>query len=65
MGRQAGIPHDHTCNLRTLEEIGATKVLVVLRHPIARISSGIARRFDGATTEKTKKRNIFESFCFC
>ena len=57
-----GIPHDHTCTLQTLEERGATKVLVALRHPIARISSGIARRFDRQNHKKQRNQIFLKHF---
>jgi hypothetical protein len=38
--------HDHDCTLRAMEKRGARRILVTLRHPLARISSGIARRLE-------------------
>lgn len=54
--------HDHNCRLETLEEGGARKVLVVLRHPLARISSGLARRFEGFSLDKYGNKILYENF---
>lgn len=57
------IPHDHTCNLQTLEKRGARKVVIALRHPLARISSGVARRLDGIwLTAKSSRNKIFRTY---
>jgi hypothetical protein len=54
--------HDHDCTLRDMEERGARRILVTLRHPLARISSGVARRLEGKASKKTANRIFFENF---
>ena len=41
------VHHNHDCTLRDLEERGADRIMVTLRHPAARISSGVSRRIAG------------------
>jgi hypothetical protein len=54
--------HDHDCTLRNLEERGARRVLVSLRHPVARISSGLSRRLEGHHLKKEGNRIFYETF---
>jgi hypothetical protein len=55
--------HDHDCTLRDMEKRGARRILVTLRHPLARISSGVARRLEGkGGTKRTSKRLFLEYF---
>lgn len=39
--------HDHDCTVQSMEQRGFRYVLIPLRHPLARISSGLSRRFEG------------------
>mmetsp|Transcript_39801 Transcript_39801/g.40293 ORF Transcript_39801/g.40293 Transcript_39801/m.40293 type:complete len:215 (-) Transcript_39801:340-984(-) len=54
--------HNHDCTLRDMEEMGARRILVTLRHPIERISSGISRRQEGHMTEKTPNALFLKYF---
>ena len=57
--------HDHDCTLKDMEQRGFRYVLLPLRHPLARISSGLSRRFEGKTlgfSGKESNRIIYEMF---
>ena len=54
--------HDHDCTLRDLEERGARRVLVAVRHPLARISSGISRRLERKVLKKKANAVFVEHF---
>ena len=56
--------HCHDCTVNDMEQRGFRYVLVPLRHPLARISSGLSRRFEGWKTEKESNgiiHNIFHN----
>ena len=48
-------PHDHSCSLGALEARGARRVVVSLRHPLERTSSGVQRRVE----LPTRKQSVF------
>ena len=51
--------HVHDCTLAALSNRGATRLLVTLRHPVARIISGYQRRMDpNVSTNKVQMANI-------
>jgi len=57
----SGLPahHNHDCTLAAMSNRGATRLLVTLRHPVARIISGYQRRMDqNVSKNKDKQANV-------
>lgn len=51
--------HVHDCTLAAMSTRGATRLLVTLRHPVARIISGYQRRMDpNVSTNKVQMANV-------
>lgn len=44
--------HNHDCSVKDLERLGARRIVIALRHPLARISSGFSRRIEGKRNGK-------------
>ena len=55
-------PHDHDCSLRDLEMAGATHVMISIRHPAARILSGVRRRLENNSMENSSNKAFVETF---
>jgi len=56
------VDHNHDCILKDVLDSGAQHVVVSLRHPVARILSGVQRRFEGYKTKKHANLEIKRSF---
>jgi len=54
--------HDHDCTVKDMEQRGFRYVLLPLRHPLARISSGLSRRFEGKRVGRESNGIIYEIF---
>jgi hypothetical protein len=56
------VPHNHDCTLRDLESINVSNVVISLRDPLARISSGVSRRLDLKHFDKQANEKFVTNF---
>lgn len=54
--------HNHDCTLRRVADKGAARVVVSVRHPLARIVSGYQRRVEGNSLAKGANQDFVEYF---